>query len=142
MSETNLMRRIHVALSIVGARLFRNNVGTGWAGETIHIKHPTTVALCPGDVVIHNARALHAGLCAGSSDLIGWKPVQVTQDMVGRHLAVFVAVEVKAEDGRVQPNQKQFLEIVKESGGIAVVARSVQEAVLLLQDHRNDTKSN
>lgn len=137
MPEINLMRRIQVALSLAGARLFRNNVGVGWAGESLHIRHPSTVKLMPGDVVIRNARPLHAGLVEGSSDLIGWTPRAITQEMVGTHVAVFTAVEVKAETGRPTDGQKQFIETVREAGGIAFVARSVVEAQQLMKDPRN-----
>ena len=39
----------------------------------------------------------------------------------------FVAIEVKTKTGRVSKNQKQFLEDVRNCGGIAFVARSVDE---------------
>lgn len=101
------MRRIQVALSRLGARVFRNQVGRyelksgGW---------------------------LSSGLCVGSSDLVGWLPVAVTPEMVGRRVAVFVAVEVKDLKGRTTPAQDLFLKMVTESGGIAFTARSEAEA--------------
>lgn len=69
------------------------------------------------------------GLCRGSSDLIGWKTVKITQDMVGQDVAVFLAIEVKTEAGRLSREQKFFLDAVKESGGISGVARSDKEAL-------------
>lgn len=58
---------------------------------------------------------------AGGSDLIGW-----TRD--GR----FAAVEVKTPTGRVSAEQKAFIDAVNRSGGIAGVARSVEDVILIL----------
>src|SRR5687768_7293599 len=68
------------------------------------------------------------GLCQGSSDLIGWKSLVITPDMVGTTLAQFVAIEVKGAKGRVKPEQKLFLALVERSGGLAGVARSEEDA--------------
>ncbi len=121
MSESPLMRKIRLVLASHGTRLFRNNVGQAWVGkvrgrgaETIVLEHP---------------RPLHAGLCVGSSDLIGWHPVTITPDMVGRTVAVFCAVETKSADGRLRTEQRAFLQAVREAGGVAVVARCEQDAV-------------
>lgn len=70
------------------------------------------------------------GLCVGSSDLIGYTPVVITQEMVGRCLAVFTAVECKRErGGGLSPEQRNFLEKVLAAGGIAITARSPEDAV-------------
>ncbi len=94
-------------------RLFRNTVG---------------VAVFP------DGSRVAYGLSPGSSDIIGWQSVEVTQDMVGQKLAVFVAIEAKAEKGRVSPHQQQFIETVKQFGGIAGVARSPKEAMELIKN--------
>jgi hypothetical protein len=38
-----------------------------------------------------------------------------------------MAVEVKAPDGRLSPEQREFLETVRDLGGLAVVAKSFQD---------------
>lgn len=132
MSETNLMRRIQVALSEAGARLFRNNVAMAWAGSKgsiIKPHAPCVVTLMPDDVLLRNARPIHAGLCEGSSDLVGWNEVKITPDMVGLSVAIFATVEVKTPFGRLTKEQSNFLYAVRSSGGIAVVARSEEEAL-------------
>jgi hypothetical protein len=128
MNEANLMRSILLACSRGATRLWRNNVAQAWTGNATRIAKPTTVTLQPGDVVIRQARPLHAGLCTGSSDLIGYT--------VRDGVAVFTAVEVKTATGRATPEQKQFLEVVGGAGGIAGVARSVEEAERLIRDGR------
>jgi len=62
------------------------------------------------------------GLCVGSSDLIG-----ITPD--GR----FLAVEIKTKTGRVRPEQQQFIDAIRRKGGIAGIARSVDDAIALLR---------
>jgi len=124
MNEANLMRAIQLACSRGVTRLFRQNVGQGWTGNATRIARPTTVTLQPGDVVIRNARPLHAGLCTGSSDLIGW----TQRDGA----AVFTALEVKTATGRATPEQRQFVDAVSGAGGVAGIVRSVDEAQRLL----------
>lgn len=122
MKEGNIQRTIQLFLSrFQNVRLFRNNVGQGWVGQLISNKN--------GTVTLANARPLHAGLCDGSSDLIGWKTVEITPEMVGQKIAVFTAVEIKTEKGRPTEAQNNFLSVVNRSGGIGFVARNENEAV-------------
>lgn len=102
-------------------RMFRNNVGQGWQGQVVSREM--------GAVVIQNARPLNAGLCVGSSDLIGWKTVTITPDMVGQQVAVFVAAEVKTAAGRLTGEQQNFLNKVTDAGGIAVVVRDENQEI-------------
>lgn len=62
------------------------------------------------------------GLCKGSSDLIGIIAPS------GR----FLAIEVKSEKGRTTPEQDMFLELVRRMGGVAGVARSVEDALAIV----------
>ena len=69
------------------------------------------------------------GLARGSADLIGWRTVTITPDMVGQQVAVFTSIEVKTPTGRIRPEQQQWLDAVQAAGGIAGVARSVKDAL-------------
>ena len=69
------------------------------------------------------------GLQPGSSDLIGWRTVTITPEMVGQQVAVFTSIEVKTPTGRLRPEQKLWLSAVQAAGGIAGVARSVEDAL-------------
>ena len=112
MTEAALMRRIMLALSAAGAVVFRNNQGA--------FKDQT-------------GRLVRYGVCQpGGADVIGWRSVEITPDMVGQRLAVFVGVEVKTERGRLTGPQRQFLAALSEAGGIAGAARSEAEAVAML----------
>jgi hypothetical protein len=124
MSEHEIQQRILLACGSGTARLWRNNVGTGWAGQATQIRRRGMVAVEPGDVVVRNARPLHAGLCTGSSDLIGYRQID--------GVAQLVAIEVKSATGRPTPQQVQFLNHIQAAGGCAGIARSVDAAQLLL----------
>jgi hypothetical protein len=91
--------------------LFRNNTGT------LRDQH---------------GRPVSFGLCKGSADLIGWRTVTISPEMVGQQVAVFTSIEVKAASGRLSPEQRQWLDAVQAAGGIGGVARSVADAVAIL----------
>lgn len=129
MNEKTLLSNIQVIASRMGARLFRNNVGTAWSGRVTRINKPTTVKLGAGDVVIRGARAIKFGLCVGSSDLIGWTPVTIQDDMVGKTIAVFTAVECKTGMVKTTKEQLDFVQTVNRAGGKAGIVRKVSEAL-------------
>lgn len=97
-----------------GTKLWRNNVGR---------------------LLDQRGRMVTFGLCPGSADLIGYRSIEVTPDMVGSRIAVFAAVEVKAAAGRATPEQAAWLEHVTSAGALAGIARSVEDARLILQRH-------
>jgi hypothetical protein len=119
MSEHAIQNEIRLAIS-GKATLFRNNVGTAWIGDTSKLKD--------GSVLIRNPRIFHAGLCEGSSDLIGWRSLTITPEMVGQTVAVFAALEVKSKTGRATAGQKNFCQRVLEAGGFAGIVKSPDEA--------------
>lgn len=125
MSETDLMRRIQMQASKLGARLFRNNIGSAWMGQSTRQDD--------GTVIIKHARRVTYGIPGeGGSDLIGWTPVVITPEMVGKTVAVFSALEVKTDTGSATPEQMQFLSVVKSSGGISALVRTVDETAAAL----------
>lgn len=107
MSEQRIQQEIRIACSNGNTRLFRNNTGT--------LKDA-------------NGRPVQFGLCKGSADLIGWRTVTITPEMVGQQVAVFTSIEVKTATGRLRPEQQQWLDAVQAAGGVAGVARSVEDA--------------
>jgi hypothetical protein len=112
-SEQRIQQEIRLAISKGHTRVFRNNTGT---------------------LRDANGRPVQFGLCKGSADLIGWRTVTITSEMVGQQVAVFTSIEVKTPTGKVQPEQQQWLEAVQAAGGIAGVARSVEDAEALLRN--------
>jgi hypothetical protein len=61
------------------------------------------------------------GLGTGTSDFIGWTTQIITADMVGRSVAIFTAIEIKASDETPNEDQQKFIDLVKKNGGIAKV---------------------
>ena len=77
-------------------------------------------------------RWVQFGLAKGSSDLIGFKTIEITQDMVGSSVAQFVSIEVKTPKGRPTEVQKNWLQCIKSAGGISGIARSIEDAKKIL----------
>lgn len=129
MSEHVTQQQILLAHGSGSVRLWRNNVGTGWAGQATKVTpgnlRAVSQAIRPGDVVIRQGRPLHAGLCVGSSDLIGYRQVD--------GVAQFVALEVKSATGRATKEQGQFIDHIQAAGGLAGIARSVDDAAAILR---------
>lgn len=105
MKEADISRKIQLRHTEIGGRLFRNNVGL---------------------FKTKDGRTIKTGLCKGSSDLIGWMPVKITQEMVGKTIAVFTATEVK-KNTKLSKDQELFINAVNNSGGIAFVSKSPEE---------------
>jgi hypothetical protein len=110
-TEQQIQQHIRLACSTGATRLFRNNTGT------LRDRH---------------GRPVQFGLARGSADLIGYRTITITPDMVGQQVAVFTSIEVKTPTGRIRPEQRAWMETVQAAGGIAGVARSVEDAKALL----------
>lgn len=103
-TEKDIERLIILHSSKIGSTMFKNNVGM---------------------YKDQRGNVIRYGLCNGSSDLIGWTPLTITPDMVGKRIAVFTAVEVKKDKhGKYQATkeQKAFISAVLNNGGFAGVA--------------------
>lgn len=103
--QTDILLRLSGTSEI---RLFRNNVGVGYTRVGTPIRF---------------------GLRPGSADLIGWRSITITPDMIGRRVAVFLSVETKTEDGDMRPDQINWRQQVELAGGIACISRSVVDAL-------------
>lgn len=117
--ETVLQNQIRLALSSEcrDAVVFRNHCGA--------LKDART------------GRLVTFGLSPGSPDLVGYKTVEITPDMVGQHVAVFCGIEIKTPTGAVRDDQLAWLQRLEQAGGIAGVVRSVADAVTLLTGRAN-----
>lgn len=127
MSEKKIIQDVLIEGSKRGWKLFRQNVGQGWAGKMFRSPMPISVRINPTDVVIRNAAPLNAGLCKGSSDIIGWKPITITPDMVGKTVAIFTAIEVKYGTTPVTTEQQNFVDQVNKHGGLGKIIYGVNE---------------
>lgn len=108
MSESKITREVQLHFGPhPDKRLWRNNVGQLQTKEGTYVRY---------------------GLCVGSSDLIGLQSIVVTPDMVGKRLAVLVAIETKTMKGRAREEQVAFLNTVAQAGGLCGIARSIEDA--------------
>jgi hypothetical protein len=128
--ETVILQAIRLAVgkAVKGVRLFRNHAGIFWAGRVVSYDADAHV------VTLCNAQRVQGGLVDGASDLIGWRSVVVTPDMVGRRVAVFCAPEVKVPGAKPPPaEQITWRDNVLSAGGIAGIVHSPDETLALLQ---------
>lgn len=125
MKESKLLKQIHVDFVDDTTRLFRNNVGTGFQGKHSFLED--------GTLLLQYPRRIKFGLCVGSSDIIGFKSVTITPEMVGENVAVFCALETKSDDGKVTTDQSGFIEMVQTMGGLAGVVRESKDAEWILK---------
>jgi hypothetical protein len=117
--------------SQLGARLFRRNIGQGWIGQATKYTRSEMVPVNPGDVLIRQARPFHSGV-PGQYDTEGWRTITITADMVGQRIAQHVEIEAKQGTGRESTEQRAWGEAVRAAGGVAGVARTVEDVDRLL----------
>lgn len=112
-SESRVQSLVRLAAPAAGMRLFRNNVGV--------LKDERGVPIRYG--LANDSPALNKRL--KSSDLIGWRRLPITPEMVGYVVAQFVAIECKREGWKPSATDKHeaaqgaWLALVTADGGYA-----------------------
>lgn len=125
MSEAENLAAIRMDVGLENdVRLFRNNSGVGYFGKVVGQTSDTVTLLCPRRIVF--------GVGDGGSDLIGMRRMLVTPAMVGTHVALFSAIEVK-DKGKPTHEQTKFIEFVNFFGGLAGVAHTPDETRAILR---------
>jgi hypothetical protein len=114
-SEARVQSEIRLEAAHKGVRLYRNNSGA------LKDEYGRLVRFGLGN----ESTALNKVF--KSADLIGWRPVLVTQDMVGTVVAQFIARECKYEGwtyggSEHEKAQKAFIDLVVAEGGDACFA--------------------
>lgn len=115
MSEAHAQSQVRLEAAAKGLHLFRNNVGV-LRDEN---GRPVRFGLA------NDSAAINAVL--KSSDLVGWRPVTITLDMVGQTVAVFTCREIKTP-GWTHPRndheraQQRWIDLVNTHGGDAAFA--------------------
>lgn len=125
--------------ALAGVVLFRANSGRAWLSGGGAPRR-----LVDGSVVLPAARPVALGLAlvsgapvSGQGDLLGWRSITITPDMVGATVAVFLSVECKREKGgRTSADQHHWMQQVQRAGGIAGVANSAEAAKKIIEDYR------
>ena len=114
-SEAGVQSRIRLEASQKGCRLWRNNVGAGMLEDGSFIRWG----------LANETKAMNKK--TKSSDLIGIRPVLITQEMVGQTIGQFIAREVKAGDWNFTATEREeaqlnFIQLVVSLGGDAAFA--------------------
>ena len=117
--ESTVSDEVRLKASQLGWRLWRNNVGVAVDKRGIPVRY----GLC------NESKRMNTK--TKSSDLIGIRPVVITQDMVGTTVGVFVAVEVKKSTWKWSGSprelaQNNFLDIVNKLGGHGVFMNNTE----------------
>lgn len=119
LGEDQVVVDARVRVSELGGRGFRNTVGS-YKTKDGYIQY---------------------GLGPKTSDIVGWVSTVITPEMVGTKVAIFLAIECK--EGGWNHNkklnaheqaQKNFLDIVKQSGGRSGFATSTQDVEDIMND--------
>ena len=121
MQEHELQKRIQVALSGAGCVVFRTNVGRGLLIRRAQIikRYDNGTALVAGTF-----NYFDSGLPVGHPDLYGFRK---------KDGKVFY-IEVKTASGVISEKQKKFHEMLHKNGIIHGVARSVDDAVKIVEE--------
>ena len=129
--ETTIVNEIMKDTSKSGVRLFKNVRGMFYTIEGVKALIAAAMSLNPARIkqAVQQLRMTTAGLlAAGASDLLGFTPVVITQEMVGQTIAIVTCIEVKTADGRVSKEQQDFTNFVRSSGGFGGIARNAEDA--------------
>lgn len=131
--ESRILAAIRLALGQRSdVRLFRNDAGLAWHGRLVSQQGRR--------VVLENAHRFTYGLQPGAGDLIGWRTVTITPDMVGQQVAVFSSVEVKPPGKGPKPNQRTWRDNVLAAGGFAGTAHTPEEAEAILRPEYDNAR--
>ena len=111
--ETRLQNQIRLAVSAncENVTLYRNHTGA---------------------LRDNRGKFVQFGLSPGSPDLVGYKKIRITEEMVGQDLAVFIGIEIKTPGENARDDQQHWLDRLEKHGGIASVVHSEAEAITCL----------
>ena len=117
-SEALIQKQVRLEAAQKGMILWRNNSGTAFDASGNFFRFG----------LANDSGKMNKTI--KSSDLIGIRPVVVTQDMVGKTLGLFVAKEVKRGDWEFKGTEREqaqlkFIELVRSMGGEADFVKEV-----------------
>lgn len=121
MTESTIGKELQLIFSKLKGinRIFRNNNGTAYQGQTIQLRN--------GDILIKNPRVIRFGLGVGTGDYIGFVQKKITMADIGSTFLVFTNVEIKTKNGKLSTEQKNFDGFIKSNGGLSFVFNHLPE---------------
>lgn len=132
-SEAEVTDEVIIESSKHGMRLFRNNSGSFIDSRGVPVRFGL------GNISKRFNKLMK------TSDYIGWTPVVITPEMVGKTVAVFTALEIKEADWKYSGDerevaQKKFIDLVNNSGGIASFIKSVDQVKQMVFNYFSNDK--
>ena len=115
MTESEIQEHVRAACNTGNTRAWRNNIAK------LNVRGRWINYGIPGP---------------GGSDLIGFHTITIQPEHVGTEVAVFMAIECKNAVCKLRPEQENFLNFIKNAGGIAGVARSTEDAHAMINDYK------
>jgi len=120
MKESNVLQTIRMKASELGWRIFRNNSGA------LHASNGNFIRFGLGNESFGMNKIIKSG------DLIGIRPVLITQEMVGTIIGQFVSLEVKRADWQKRDTdhekaQRRWCELINDMGGYAIITNNSED---------------
>lgn len=102
--------------------VFKNDCGQGYhGGQRFTAKTSGPIHVQAGDIIIKNPTPVKYGLEVGSGDLIGWRPIKITPELVGKTIGVFLSIEIKTKNDKPSRDQIIWYLNLRLSGCIAEI---------------------
>lgn len=98
---------------------FRNNRGQGWLLNRDRNGKTRRQYITFGIPEPPRGKSKSKQMRGG--DRIGWTPVTITPDMVGKTVAVFTSIEIKSKGDRIREGQDDWHNTVIDHGGISEI---------------------
>lgn len=122
--ESPVQTRLRLHLARLGWLMFRNNRGAG------KISLPGGLSRFIRWGLANDSKKL--GDAIKSGDLVGGRPVLITQEMVGKVILQFASVECKKEGWRPDGSleycaQVQWAKLLQDHGGFAIITNNAAE---------------
>lgn len=124
LSETAVQTNIRVEASKHGWRVWRNNKGAGKLENGNFVRW----GLCNDTATI--------GSQIRSADLIGIRPILITQAMVGQVIGQFISIECKPEGWKPRANdeheiaQRRWADAINSMGGVAIFSTGAIDTIV------------
>lgn len=129
-SEETVQAEIRLSAVKHEIQLFRNNVGVLVDATGRPVRYG----------LANESKELNQKIKSG--DLIGWRPVFITPDMVGKVIAQFVSVECKGEKSKTAKSreiaQRRWAKLVQQNGGLSLILSRAIETDDLKGDNNYD----
>lgn len=117
--------------------VFNNDNGTSVVGGQQFItKSAGPVHFKKGQRVTIGGQVIKYGLYPGSGDKVGWTEKIVTQDMVGKQVAIFTSIEIKTHNDHLSKKQRTWNRIVAAAGGIVEVWQDIKGEIVRLKGEK------